>query len=252
MGGIPFLALSIAALPPELPSDFLAEIIRGGADIAKQAGVIIAGGHTIQDKEPKFGLVVLGWVDPKKYLTKKGLIPGDQLVITKPLGFGVTTTALKRGISQEADVKEAVGWMKILNYQASTSAIKYNAHSCTDVTGFSLLGHGWEMAEASQVGLRIQFQSLPFISCAKKYAREWAFPGGASDNMHFYGKHVKFSDGLEEYEKMLAFDPQTSGGLLIGLSAKDSEDFMKASKAEGQPAWIIGEVVEGNGIEILN
>jgi selenide,water dikinase len=142
--------------------------------------------------------------------------------------------------------------MKILNHQASTLAIKYNAHSCTDVTGFSLLGHGWEMAEASQVGLRIQFQSLPFISCAKKYAREWAFPGGASDNMHFYGKHVKFSDGLEEYEKMLTFDPQTSGGLLIGLSAKDAEDFMKASKAEGQPAWIIGEVVEGNGIEILN
>jgi selenide, water dikinase len=252
MGGVPFLALSIAALPPELPSDFLAEIIRGGADIAKQAGVIIAGGHTIQDKEPKFGLVVLGWVDPKKYLTKKGLFPGDQLVLTKPLGFGVTTTALKRRIAEEADVQEAVGWMKILNYTASNLAIKYNAHSCTDVTGFSLIGHGWEMADASQVGLRIKFQSLPFISGAKKYAREWAFPGGASDNMHFYGNHVKFSDGLEEFEKMLVFDPQTSGGLLIGLSAKDATDFMEASKVEGQPAWIIGEVVEGNSIEILS
>jgi selenide, water dikinase len=252
MGGVPFLALSIAALPPELPSDFLAEIIRGGADIAKKAGVIIAGGHTIQDKEPKFGLVVLGWVDPKKYLTKKGLLPGDQLVLTKPLGFGVTTTALKRKIAEETDVQEAVGWMKILNHRASNLAIHYNAHSCTDVTGFSLIGHGWEMAEASQVGLRIQFQSLPFISGAKKYAREWAFPGGASDNMHFYGKHVKFSDNLEEYEKMLAFDPQTSGGLLIGLSAKDAADFIGASKAEGQPAWVIGEVVEGNIIEILS
>jgi selenide, water dikinase len=252
MGGVPFLALSIAALPPELPSEFLAEIIRGGADIARQAGVIIAGGHTIQDKEPKFGLVVLGWVDPKKYLTKKGLIPGDQLVLTKPLGFGVTTTALKRRMAEEADVQEAVSWMKILNHKASTLAIKYNAHSCTDVTGFSLLGHGWEMAEASQVGLRIQFQSLPFISGAKKYAREWTFPGGASDNMHFYGNHVKFSGDLEEYEKMLVFDPQTSGGLLIGLSAKDAIDFIGAAKAEAQPAWIIGEVVEGNSIEILS
>ncbi len=252
MGGVPFLALSIAALPPELPSEFLAEIIRGGADIAKQGGVIIAGGHTIQDKEPKFGLVVLGWVDPKKYLTKKGLLPGDQLVITKPLGFGVTTTALKRRIAEEADVQEAVGWMKILNHKASTLAIKYNAHSCTDVTGFSLLGHGWEMAEASQVGLRIHFNSLPFISGAKKYAREWAFPGGASDNMQFYGSHVKFSDDLEEYEKMLVFDPQTSGGLLIGLSEKNTIDFMNAAKAAGQPAWIIGEVVVGNIIEILS
>jgi selenide, water dikinase len=252
MGGVPFLALSIAALPPELPSEFLAEIIRGGADVAKQAGVVIAGGHTIQDKEPKFGLVVLGWVDPKKYLTKKGLIPGDQLVLTKPLGFGVTTTALKRKIAEEVDVKEAVGWMKTLNHKASTLAIKYNAHSCTDVTGFSLLGHGWEMAEASQVGLRIKFQSLPFISGAKKYAREWTFPGGASDNMHFYGNHVKFSGDLEEYEKMLVFDPQTSGGLLIGLSAKDAINFMEASKIEAQPAWIIGEVVEGNIIEILS
>jgi selenide,water dikinase len=252
MGGVPFLALSIAALPPELPSDFLAEIIRGGADIAKQAGVIIAGGHTIQDKEPKFGLVVLGWVDPKKYLTKRGLIPGDQLVLTKPLGFGVTTTALKRRIALDADVQEAVGWMKILNHKASTLAIKYNAHSCTDVTGFSLLGHGWEMAVASHVGLRIQFQSLPFISGAIKYAREWSFPGGASDNMHFYGTHVKFSDGLEEYEKMLTFDPQTSGGLLIGLSVEDANEFVTAAKAEGQSAWIIGEVVEGNNIEVLS
>jgi selenide,water dikinase len=252
MGGVPFLALSIAALPPELPSEFLAEIIRGGADIAKQAGVIIAGGHTIQDKEPKFGLVVLGWVDPKKYLTKKGLIPGDKLVLTKPLGFGVTTTALKRRIAEETDVQEAIEWMKILNHKASTLAFKYNAHSCTDVTGFSLIGHSWEMAEASQVGLRIKFQSLPFISGAKKYAREWSFPGGASDNMHFYGNHVKFSGDLEEYEKMLVFDPQTSGGLLIGLSAKDATDFMEASKAEAQPAWIVAEVVEGNIIEILS
>jgi selenide,water dikinase len=252
MGGEPFLALSLAAFPPDLPTEFLAEIIRGGADIAKEAGVIIAGGHTIQDKEPKFGLVVLGWVNPDKYLTKKGLLPGDQLILTKPLGFGVTTTALKRDISTDEDILEVVGWMKILNKKASSLAMKYNAHSCTDITGFSLLGHAWEMAEASGVGLKIRYPSLPFIKCARKYAMEWSFPGGASDNQHYFGKHVTFDANLEEFEKMLVFDPQTSGGLLIGLSAEDAQGYMDGAKAIGQPAWVIGEVVEALTIEVIN
>lgn len=252
MGGEPFLALSLAAFPPDLPNDFLAEIIRGGAEIAKQAGVIIAGGHTIQDKEPKFGLAVLGWVDPDRYLTKKGLLPGDQLILTKPLGFGVTTTALKRDISTPEDIMEVVGWMKGLNQKASSLAMKYNAHSCTDITGFSLLGHAWEMAEASGVGLKFHYPSLPFISCARKYAKEWSFPGGASDNRHYYGSHVVFDAKLEEFEKLLAFDPQTSGGLLIGLSKEKAQGFMQEAQALGQPAWIIGEVVEGRMIEVLS
>lgn len=252
MGGEPFLALSLAAFPPDLPTEFLAEIIRGGADMARQAGVIIAGGHTIQDKEPKFGLAVLGWVDPDRYLTKKGLLPGDRLILTKPLGFGVTTTALKRDISTPEDILEVVGWMKRLNQKASSLAIKYNAHSCTDITGFSLLGHAWEMAEASGVGLKIHFPSLPFVSCARKYASEWSFPGGASDNRHYYGSHVVFDTKLDEFEKMLAFDPQTSGGLLIGLPMEKAQEYMQEAQAEGQPAWIIGEVEEGNRIEVFS
>ena len=250
MGGEPFLALSIAAFPPQLPAAFLSEIIRGGAEMAKQADVIIAGGHTIQDKEPKFGLAALGWVDPKRILTKKGLLPGDRLVLTKPLGFGVTTTALKQGIANEKDTAEVISWMKRLNRDASKLARKYNAHSCTDITGFSLMGHGMEMADASMVAIRLRYKDLPFINCAMKYAREWTFPGGASDNKNIYGENVAIIAGLEEYEKMLLFDPQTSGGLLIGLGAEDAAGYMDDAGQQNQPAWIIGEVIEGKGIEI--
>ena len=252
MGGEPFLALSIAAFPPELPSEFLSEIIRGGAEVAKNAGVIIAGGHTIQDKEPKFGLAVLGWVDPNKYLTKKGLMPGDVLILTKPLGFGVTTTALKKGIALDKDVAEVVDWMKRLNQQAAKLALKYHAHSCTDITGFSLLGHAWEMAEASGVGLQLKFKSLPFVQCATKYAREWSFPGGASDNMLYFGKHVEFFGKFEDYEKLLTFDPQTSGGLLIGLTSSEVDGFMQEARLIDQPAWVIGDAVEGASIKLEN
>lgn len=251
MGGDPFLALSIAAFPPQLPADFLAEIIRGGAEMTKAAGVIIAGGHTIQDNEPKFGLVVLGWVDPTTVLTKKGLLPGDKLVLTKPLGFGVTTTALKRGIAADVDVEEVISWMKKLNRDASRLAMKFNAHSCTDITGFSLIGHALEMAEASRVGLRLHYHSIPLISCAEKYAREWTFPGGASDNMDIYNPKVKYDLELEDYQKMLLFDPQTSGGLLIGLSENHAEEYLHAAGKIGKPAWIIGEAINGKGIQIV-
>ena len=174
------------------------------------------------------------------------------MILTKPLGFGVTTTALKRDIATPEDILEVVGWMKKLNQKASSLAMKYNAHSCTDITGFSLLGHAWEMAEASGVGLKIHYPSLPFVSCARKYAMEWSFPGGASDNRHYYGSHVVFDAKLEEFEKLLAFDPQTSGGLLIGLPMEKAQEYMHEAQAVGQPAWIIGEVVEGNTIEVLS
>jgi selenide,water dikinase len=251
MGGEPFLALAIAALPPQLPADFLAEIIRGGAEMAKKAGVIIAGGHTIQDKEPKFGLVALGWVDPTRTFTKGGLKAGDALVLTKPLGFGVTTTALKQGLADAEDVTEVVTWMKTLNGPAARLAQKYHARGCTDVTGFSLLGHAVEMLDASQVGLKIQLRDIPFVTGAKKYARQWTFPGGATDNQRIYGPRVRFFGNLEEFEKLLLFDPQTSGGLLLGMKPEEIDGFMAEAAASGQSAWRIGEVVDGRGIEIF-
>ncbi len=155
MGGQPFLALNIAALLPELPVEINAEILRGGAEKCLEAGVVIAGGHTVQDKEPKYGLVVIGFVDPQKMLSKGGVQPGDMLVLTKPLGFGVTTTALKEEKASPEDVAEVVDWMKKLNQAAGALAVEFDLRAATDVTGFGLLGHGSEMAAASGVGIQL-------------------------------------------------------------------------------------------------
>ena len=182
MGGTPFLALNIAALPPFLPPEVTGEIIRGGAEKSKEAGVVIAGGHTIQDNEPKYGLVVVGFVHPDQKFTKAGLQVGDHLFLTKPIGFGVTTTALKQEKAEPEDLVEVVTWMKRLNKTAAGLACEFNLQAATDVTGFSLLGHGLEMAQASHVCLEISFSKVPFVSCAQKYAEMWTFPGGASDN----------------------------------------------------------------------
>jgi selenide, water dikinase len=250
MGGQPFLALNIAALPPDLPLEMSAEIIRGGAEKARDAGVVIAGGHTIQDKEPKFGLVVVGFVDPQRILTKGGLRAGDRLVLTKPLGFGVTTTALKRELAAPQDVAEVVGWMKRLNDQASHLALEFDLRGATDITGYSLLGHASEMAQSSGVRLRFTFAQIPFVSCARKYADQWTFPGGAADNRLFYGPKVEFDAAISETEQMLLFDPQTSGGLLLGVPASRLDSFLARAQALGQPAWVVGDVLAGSGLAV--
>ncbi len=217
MGGKPFLALNIAALPEDLPDEISREIIRGGAEKAREAGVVIAGGHTVKDKEPKYGLVVIGFVDPRRMLSKGGLKVGDALVLTKPLGFGVTTTALKQQKADEQDVLEAVGWMKQLNQTASQLATEFGLRGGTDITGYSLLGHGMEMVETSGVSLKINFADIPFISGARKYAGQGIFPGGAFDNKKHFESRAHFTASLDEPEQMLLFDPQTSGGLLLGV-----------------------------------
>jgi selenide,water dikinase len=251
MGGQPFLALNVAALPPDLPPEVSGEILRGGAEKCREAGVVIAGGHTIQDKEPKYGLVVLGFVHPEKYLSKGGAKVGDVLVLTKPLGFGVTTTALKQQKAAPADVDEVVGWMKKLNREAGALAVEFGLRGGTDVTGFSLLGHGMEMADASGVGFRLEMEKIPFVSCAQKYADMWTFPGGASDNRLHNGPRVRFDAGIAEERQMLLFDPQTSGGLLLAVPGSAAAAFLKRAQEIGQPAWVIGEVVEGTGIEVI-
>lgn len=250
MGGVPFLALNIAALPPDLPVEISSEILRGGAEKCKQAGVVVAGGHTVQDKEPKFGLVALGFVHPKKMLTKSGVRPGDVLVLTKPLGFGVTTTAIKRGLADEADVLEVTGWMSRLNQLAGQLATEFNLRGGTDITGFGLLGHGLELAQASGVGMRLRFSRLPFISCARKFAEAWAFPGGTSDNRAFYGARVHFDAQLSELEQMLAFDAQTSGGLLLAVPAEKLAEFEQRARELSQPIWVVGEALHGEAIEV--
>ena len=250
MGAVPFLALNIAALPPDLPTEISSEILRGGAEKAIEAGIVIAGGHTVQDKEPKYGLVALGFVEKDKMLTKSGLHPGDALVLTKPLGFGCTTTALKQDKADEADVREVVDWMTRLNRTAGLLAVEFGLSAATDVTGFSLLGHGFEMAKASGVALHFDYAQIPFVSGARKYAEMWAFPGGASDNRVYFSPNVTFDPSIDEAGQMLLFDPQTSGGLLLGVP-QDKLSRLKARAEElDQPAWVIGEVRPGSGIVV--
>jgi selenide,water dikinase len=251
MGGIPFMALTVAAFPADLPLDFLAEIIRGGAEKVKEAGAVIAGGHTIKDKEPKFGLVVLGFADRRHYLTKGGAKPGDRLVLTKPIGMGVITTALKNQAAEGRDIEEAVGWMTRLNKEASRLAVEFNVRAATDVTGFSLLGHAWEMASASGVGLKMPFNRIPFLSGVQKYADQWIFPGGASDNRLHFEPHVQFAGEITEVQRMQLFDPQTSGGLLLSVPAAEMDGFLAKADQIHQPVWQIGEVTDTGFIEVF-
>jgi selenide,water dikinase len=250
MGGQPFLALNIAALPEDLPAEVSSEIIRGGAEKAREAGVVIAGGHTVKDKEPKYGLVVIGFVDPRKMLSKGGLRAGDALVLTKPLGFGVTTTALKQQRADEQDVLQAVRWMKQLNKVASQLAIEFGLRGGTDITGYSLLGHGIEMADASAVAIHLSFADIPFLAGARNYAAQGIFPGGAFDNRKHFEAKVQFADVLNEPEQMLLFDPQTSGGLLLGVPRERLDGFLARAHQVDQAAWVIGNVEAGVGIKV--
>ena len=250
MGGRPFLALNIAALPDNLPDEISSEIIRGGAEKAREAGVVIAGGHTVKDKEPKYGLVVVGFVDPRKMLSKSGLKIGDALVLTKPLGFGVTTTALKQEKADELDIIEAVDWMKRLNKSASQLAGEFNLRGGTDITGYSLLGHAVEMAVASGIALKFDFAKIPFTSGARKYAEMGTFPGGAFDNKKHFEPNITFADSVDEQNQMLLFDPQTSGGLLLGVPQDQLDAFEARAKEMSQAAWAIGSVEAGTGIQI--
>ncbi len=251
MGGEPFLALNVAALPDNLPTEISSEIIRGGAEKAREAGVVIAGGHTVKDKEPKYGLVVIGFVDPRKMLSKGGLKIGDALVLTKPLGFGVTTTALKQQKADEQDLLEAVNWMKRLNRTASRLAHEFNLRGGTDITGYSILGHGIEMAEASGVSLKLELANIPFISGARKYAEMGTFPGGGFDNKKYFESKVEFADSVDEPNQMLLFDPQTSGGLLLGVPRENLESFLSRAREMDQTSWVIGSVETGTGIRVL-
>lgn len=250
MGGTPFLALNIVAFADNLPDEIAREILRGGAEKAREAGVVIAGGHTIKDKEPKYGLVAIGFVHPQKVISKGGLQIGDALILTKPLGGGVTTTALKQQKASAEDIAEAIEWMSRLNKTAGELTTEFDLRGGTDITGFGFLGHALEMADASGVALRVEYSRLPFLGGAKDYAEKGIFPGGAFDNKSHVGAAVKFDDNMNDPSKMLLFDPQTSGGLLLGVPREKLDEFEKRAKELNQPAWVIGEVCAGEGIEV--
>ena len=245
MGGQPFLALNIAAFPPELPDEIVTEIMRGSAEKVHEAGAIIAGGHTVDDDEPKFGLAVLGNVHPQRIGSKGGAKPGDLLILTKPLGVGIIVTAYKADQAEAEHIATATDWMKRLNRDAALALPSDRAHAVTDITGFGLLGHAWEVAQRSGVQLNIRFDDLPFHPGALRYADEMLFPGGANTNMSAYELHMTFAERLPVELRLLAFCPETSGGLFISLPPHEADAFLQCYSDMGHQAWVIGEASAG-------
>lgn len=250
MGGEVLFALNLAAFPDDLDRAILSEILRGGAEKVREAGSIIIGGHTVSDKEPKYGLAVTGIVHPAHILTKGGAQPGDLLVLTKPLGVGLITTALKRGVADPAHVEAAVQSMSRLNRHASHLAQRFEAHACTDITGYGILGHGLEMTNASNVMFRLRFDDIPLLSGALEYAEKEIFPGGLNRNRDFVLPHVRFADRLTAAQRAVLFEPETSGGLLMALDPAQARSYVQQAEADGIAACIIGEVVDGSGIGV--
>jgi selenide,water dikinase len=244
MGGRPLLALNIAAFPPDLPPEILTEVMRGAADKVQEADAVIAGGHTIQDKEPKVGLAVVGIAHPDRLLIKGGGQPGDALALTKPLGTGLITTAAKNDKADPAHLAEAVGWMTRLNRAAAESASAVGSRSATDITGFGLLGHATEMADGGGVTFSLRLDAIPFLPGVEGYADQWLFPGGSAANQQAYEAGVQFAADITAEEKMLLFDAQTSGGLLIAVPDDHLDAFAAEMDQRGAPWWHVGTVVE--------
>jgi selenide,water dikinase len=250
MGGEVLFALNLAAFPDDLDRTILAEILRGGAEKVREAGAIITGGHTVSDKEPKYGLAVTGLVHPAHILAKGGAQVGDLLVLTKPLGVGLITTALKRQAADLAHVEAAVKSMDTLNRHASHLAQRFEAHACTDITGFGILGHGLEMASASQVMFRLYFAEIPLLPGARLYSEREMYPGGLERNRDFVLPHVHFADSIDAANRGILFEPETSGGLLIALEPGQARSYVAQAEIDGIDAHIIGEVADGSGINI--
>ncbi|MCO6451698.1 MAG: selenide, water dikinase SelD [Caldilineales bacterium] len=251
MGARPLLALNVAAMPKKLPLDIAAEIIRGGAEKAREAGIPVAGGHTVQDDEPKYGLVALGAIHPEALTRKGGAEPGQHLLLSKPLGAGVVTTGLKQDKATDEEVAIATASMMRLNDRAARIAHEFAASAVTDITGFGLLGHSWEMAKSGEVGFRFHFDDLPYLPGAKRLGASWTYPGGAYDNRSYFSPHVRFDPSFEEWQQVLCFSPETSGGLLIALPAENSAAAIAAAKAEGLDLRRVGEVTAGPDIEVV-
>jgi selenide,water dikinase len=246
MGGEVKLALNICGFPCGLEPGILTEILRGGAEKVREAGGIIAGGHTIDVKEPFYGLSMLGLVHPEKIFTKAAARPGDVLILTKPLGVGIITTAAKGEAAAPAHVAGAAASMKKLNRDASRIFQKLGVRACTDITGFALLGHAYEMAEKSGAGLHFSMEALPLLDGAKEYANQWLFPGGAGRNQKCYENHVEFSPDVPDEMRQLLFTPETSGGLLAAVPAGKIALAETLFAEAGHPFWLIGSVREAD------
>jgi len=248
MGGKPITALNIVGFPPKLDLSIMTEMIKGGSSKIKEAGAVVLGGHTIKDDQLKFGLAITAVIHPDKLITNDRAKVGDRLILTKPIGTGVISTALKRGEASETAVIKANNAMRMLNKNAAELMAETGVHACTDITGFGLLGHALQLAQASAVSLKIDARNVPFFDEAVDYARKNFFPGGSKTNFEFVSPHVHFDASLEPFMRLLLCDAQTSGGLLIVCPPEKSERLLSRLHATGiAAAAIIGEVVERGG-----
>lgn len=250
MGGEVVLALNIAGFPEDFPTGVMAEIFRGGAEKVAEGGGVVAGGHTVIDVEPKYGLSVMGIVHPKQVMSKAGARPGDAVVLTKALGTGLILTAAKRDQAKQAHLDAAVESMLRLNRHAMHLAREAGATALTDVTGFAITGHALEIADRSGVQVRLRAHTLPLLPGAIDYAREGVDFGGAHRNREQLGARVSLSRGIGDDMVRLLFDPQTSGGLLVTLTPERADILVQHLTAHGYAAARIGEVGEGSGVQV--
>ena len=247
MGATPLLALNLVGWPRDtLPFELLGEVIRGGADVSRAAGAFVLGGHSVDDPEPKYGMVVIGEIHPDRIVKNAGARPGDVLILTKPLGTGVLTTALKRDLVTETDLAEAVKVMTTLNAGAARAMLAVGVHAATDVTGFGLLGHLSTLLEASGTAAELQAAAVPLLPRARELVERGAVPGGTTRNAESVARTVSFAPGVDAPTRLLLADAQTSGGLLMAVAAERAAGLVAGLEREATPARaVIGRVVAG-------
>ncbi len=245
MGGKPMVALNIAAFPEgELPVGVLGDILRGGAAVAKEAGIVIVGGHTVKDKELKYGLSVVGTVHPDRIIENTGAEPGDHLILTKALGTGILSTALKAGDLGDKEYGSLIDSMTQLNAAAAEPLGKFDVHACTDITGYGLVGHAFEMARGGDIMIEFSASALPVLPGTEDAVAKSYLTGGAAANRRFVEGHFEWKCPVDETIQHIIFDPQTSGGLLIAVPEAQSEDLASAIRNSGADAWRVGRVAD--------
>lgn len=252
MGGTPLLAINLVCWnTEELSNELLGDVLLGGQDIADACGFLVAGGHTVDDPEPKYGMAVVGEVHPDRLLTNAGLVTGQSLILTKPLGIGIITTAQKRNVVDDVTIAAAIDSMSRTNAEAAARAVAAGATGATDVTGFGLLGHAGRMAQESEVSLRIDVGSVPVIDGARELAADGVVPGGTARNLAWILDTVEIGEGVTDLDVTILGDAQTSGGLLFGVDPSRAEGVVAELEASGHVAACIGTVTAGNGTMFL-
>ncbi len=247
MGGKPLTVMNIVAFPINtLDKSILADILAGASDKVKESGATLVGGHSIDDQEPKFGLSVTGTIHPDRIRSNAGAKPGDRLILTKPIGVGILTTAIKQGILEKEDLDEVMNVMATLNKTAAEVMEKYTVNACTDVTGFGLLGHTMEIAKGGKVGVTVYNQDVPVLSRAKELAEQNVIPGGTRKNRQWLADDIDYAENISEIDQLILCDAVTSGGLLISVPEAEADALQRDLQKNNVQSAIIGNVTSEN------